>query len=175
MRTKLRDTSGPNAMNIASRLVPWIVTCAFVSGPLAFADKTAPTGTHVPIAHSALLTIDATETDDSLAFRIRHAADQTPVNSKDVTVSVDGKNEPVTPQADGTYVVSGKNLRGSSERTLDIIVGHDGIREILTGKVALPDTHTTANLLHNHKQMAWWILNIVIILIAALAVSRRMS
>jgi hypothetical protein len=27
----------------------------------------------------------------------------------------------------------------------------------------------------SHKQLAWWILNIVIVLIAAIAISRRMS
>jgi hypothetical protein len=162
-------------MNRASRFVLWIVTCAVVSGSPAFAAETAAAASRIPIAHSALLTIDATATDDSLAIRIRHAADQSPVTSKDVAVSVDGKNEPVTAQADGTYAVSVKNLRGNGARTLDIIVGHDGIREILTGKMALPEARTTASVLHDHKQMAWWILNIAIVLIAAIALSRRMS
>jgi hypothetical protein len=32
-----------------------------------------------------------------------------------------------------------------------------------------------ADLLHDHKQLAWWILNITIVLIAVIAISRRMS
>ena len=32
-----------------------------------------------------------------------------------------------------------------------------------------------ASVLRDHKQMAWWILNITIVLIAVLAISRRMS
>src|SRR5258707_12229588 len=103
-------------MNTASKLVPWIVACALVCGSPAVAADTAATATRIPIAHSALLTIDAAETDGSLTFRIRHVADQSPVNSKDVTLSVDGKNVPLTPQADGTYVASAKDLRANGER-----------------------------------------------------------
>jgi hypothetical protein len=29
--------------------------------------------------------------------------------------------------------------------------------------------------MRDHKQLAWWILNIAIVLIAAIAISRRMS
>ena len=36
-------------------------------------------------------------------------------------------------------------------------------------------TNAAAGLLGSHKQLAWWILNIAIVLIAALAISRRMS
>jgi len=32
---------------------------------------------------------------------------------------------------------------------------------------------STDSLLRDHKQVAWWILNIVIVLVAALALSRR--
>jgi hypothetical protein len=163
------------AMNTASKLIPWIAVCALLCGSPAFAADTTASATRIPIAHSALLTIDATETDDSLTLRIRHVTDQTPVNSPDVTLSVDGKNVPLAPQADGTYVASAKDLRGNGERVLDIVVGHDGIREILTGKLAAPEASPTASLLREHKQMAWWILNIAVVLIAAIALSRRMS
>ena len=58
---------------------------------------------------------------------------------------------------------------------------HDGIREVLSG--TLPPTATggaAANagrtgVLGAHKQLAWWILNITVVLIAALAISRRAS
>lgn len=54
-----------------------------------------------------------------------------------------------------------------------MIVGHDGIREILSGKIALSAAKSSGSLLGEHKQIAWWILNIVVVLIAVTAFSRR--
>jgi hypothetical protein len=127
----------------------------------------------IPVAHSALLTIDATRTDDSLALHIKHAGTEIPIDGRDVTVSVDGKNEPVMAEPEGTFVLSAKDLAGDGERQLDIVVAHDGIREILTGKIALPKANVASDLWRDHKQMAWWILNIAIVMIAVLAFSRR--
>jgi hypothetical protein len=167
-------------MNTASRFVLWIARAAMLAAPLAgeslaLAAATAPVAPPIPVAHSALLTIDATAAQDSLVLRIRHVANQIPIDGKDVTVSVDGKDQTVTPQADGTFLLSTKDLRSDGARQLDIVVAHDGIREILTGKLALPNTSSTANLWRDHKQIAWWILNIAIVLIAAIAFSRRTS
>ena len=117
-------------MSSGWRLFPWIVACAFGCGPPALAGGPAAAAP-LAVAHSALLTIDAVEADDSLAIRIRRAADHTPVNSRDVIVSVDGRSVPVT-LADGAYVVSAKELRGRGARVLEIVVAHDGIREILS-------------------------------------------
>jgi hypothetical protein len=167
-------------MNTASRFVLWIAApllaaAALTYGPRGWAAETAPVAP-IPIAHSALLTVDATPSEDSLALRIRHVANQTPIDSKDVTVSVDGKSETVTAQADGTLRLPIKDLRGDGERQFDIVVAHDGIREILTGKLALPKASSaTADLWRDHKQIAWWILNIAIVLIAAIMFSRRTS
>ena len=59
-------------------------------------------------------------------------------------------------------------------QTLDITVAHDGIREILTGKVALPKSVFGSGMLDSsHKQMLWWVLNIGIVLVAVLAFSNR--
>jgi len=165
-------------MNTVSRFVLWIAlaAAALAHGSRVWSADTTPVATPIPIAHSALLTIDATETEDSLALRIRHAANQTPIDSKDVTVSVDGKSETVTAQADGTLLLPIKDLRGDGERQFDIVVAHDGIREILSGKLALPKvSSTTSDLWRDHKQIAWWILNIAIVLIAAILFSRRTS
>jgi hypothetical protein len=160
---------------VACALLRPVLAALALAGSLASAAETAPVAAPLPIAHSALLTIDGTATGDSLALRIRHAANQVPIDGKDVTVEVDGKSEPVTPQPDGTFLLSTKDLRGDGERQLDIVVAHDGIREILSGKLTLPKVSTTADLWRDHKQMAWWILNIAIILIAAVMFSRRTS
>jgi len=163
-------------MKMTSRLVlvtTAIALTATVPGRPARAAETTPPPP-IPIAQSALLTIDATNTDDSLALHIKHTGNQIPIDSRDVTVSVDGKEQPVTPQPEGTFLLDTKDLRGDGERQLNIIVAHDGIREILTGKIALPKVRAT-DLWSNHKQMAWWILNIAIVLIAAIAFSRHKS
>jgi hypothetical protein len=144
-------------------------------GTAAAADPTPPP-TAIPVAHSALLTIDATPTDDGVALHIKHANNQIPIDGQNVTVAVDGKEHPVTPQPEGTFLLATKDLPGDGERQLDITVAHDGIREILTGKVTLPKASSAASdLWHDHKQMAWWVLNIVVVLVAVLAISNRTS
>lgn len=124
------------------------------------------------VAHSALLSVDATTADDSVVLHIRHVRDQSLLNSDDVTVAVDGKAETVTRSSDGSYVLPASNLRGAGQRDIEIVVGHDGIREVLSGKIALPESSSTGGLFRN-KQVAWWILNVAIVLIAAIALSRR--
>jgi hypothetical protein len=141
------------------------------------ADPTPPASpAPIPVAHSALLTIDATPTDQGLALHIKHAGNQIPIDGRDVTVSVDGKNAPVAAEPEGTFLLATKDLGdGDAPREFDITVAHDGIREILTGKVTLPKTGGAADMLSSHKQIAWWILNIAIVLIAAMAFSKRGS
>jgi hypothetical protein len=162
---------------MTSRGVLWTTAIALTAtgcGWPARAAETAPPPPVIPIAHSALLSIDATITDDSLALHIRHAGNQIPIDGRDVTVSADGKEQPVTPQPEGTFLLDTKDLHGDGERQLNIVVAHDGIREVLTGKVTLPKVRKT-DLWSNHKQMGWWILNIAIVLIAAFALSHRKS
>jgi hypothetical protein len=130
------------------------------------------------IAHSALLTVEATTTGDSLRLTIRRTHDQSLVNGSDISVSVDGRNEPVTPGSAG-YEIPINDLRGAADhdppREVEIIVPHDGIRELVSGKVTATEGSSGGSLLGDHKQIAWWILNIVVVLIAAMAISRRKS
>jgi hypothetical protein len=128
----------------------------------------------IPVAHSALLTVDANQNGDSIALFVRRSHDHSVVSSNDVTVSVDGKNEPVSHDSNGGYSVPAADLRGDGERPIEIIVGHDGIREILSGKIAV-QAATESSFLSDHRQIGWWVLNIVIVLIAAIILSRRKS
>lgn len=170
-------------MQTFSRRMGWVVATALaalaLAGPsaTAAADPAPPTPTAaIPVAHSALLIIDATRTDNGLALHIKHAGNQIPIDGQNVTVSVDGKDHPVTPQPEGTFLLATKDLAGDGERQLDIVVAHDGIREVLTGKITLPKVSSAASdLWHDHKQMAWWVLNIAVVLIAVLAISNRSS
>jgi len=167
-------------MNTLSRLLFGIAALTLLGVSLSVpitqaAQPTSPTPPVIPVAHSALLTIDATAVNDGLALHVKHAGNQIPIDGRDVTVSVDGKEQTVTAEPAGTFVISTKELGDGGERQLDITVAHDGIREILTGKITLPKTASATDLLSNHKQLAWWILNIVVVLIAVMAFSRRSS
>jgi hypothetical protein len=165
-------------MKTTATLALWMATfgAVLVASPWSHAaDTPAPQIQIIPVAHSALLTINATVTQDGLALHVLHANNQIPIDGRDVTVSVDGKDQPLTVEPEGTFLLSTKDL-GEGMRQFDITVAHDGIREILTGKVTLPKTGGLGtDLWRDHKQMAWWILNIGIVLIAVLAFSRRSS
>jgi hypothetical protein len=137
------------------------------AGPVRLAPNAA-----AQIAHSALLSVDATATADALRLSIQRVSDKSPVSSDEVTVTVDGRNQSVT-RAGGGYEVPINDLRGDAAKDVEIIVGHDGIREIVAGKVAVAEGVSADGLLRDHKQVAWWILNIVIVLVAAIALSRR--
>ena len=64
---------------------------------------------------------------------------------------------------------------------LSIVVAHDGVREVLEAQppaapaAAPPAVPRGVASTLIHKQMSWWILNILIVLIGVIAVSRRMS
>jgi hypothetical protein len=126
-----------------------------------------------PIAHSALLIVEGTATADALQLSIRRVSDKSLVSSDDVTVAVDGKNQSVTHEKGGAYELPINDLRGEAASDVDVTVAHDGIREIVSGKVSVAEASSAGSLLRDHKQVAWWILNIVIVLVAAMAFSRR--
>jgi hypothetical protein len=157
----------PMTRGVISRLI----VCAVIFGGAE--DKAAPAPV-LPVAHSALLTVEATPLgNDVLALHIRRVRDQTVVVSDDVKVTADGKNEPVTRESDGTYQFAANDLRGGGAHEVEVVVGHDGIREILSGQITLPEATSAGGLLGGHKQVAWWILNIVVVLVAVMALSRR--
>lgn len=136
-----------------------------------------------PLAHSALLTLEgASLSDGALLLRVRANAGAAAVSVSDFAVTIDGKDAPVTARADGSWRVSVPAHPTGAESALDVTVTHDGIRELLQAKIALPAAaaqspgaaagSVTGGV---HRQIVWWILNIGIVLIAALALSRRRS
>lgn len=153
------------------------------------------------LARSPLVTLDAAAVRTGVTLRLRHSADQTPLRTADLTVSVEGRNEPATAHEDGVWSVPLARPVAAGDR-LEVVVAHDGIREILSGRFAAPSAPGPASppganpaganppganppgsspagraesFWHAHKQTAWWILNVAIVLIAAMAISRRMS
>jgi hypothetical protein len=136
-----------------------------------------------PLAHSALLAVDAAPAAGGLVLRVRRAAGETPLQVSDVAVTIDGRSEPAALRPDGTWFVPRPAGAKDAGKTLEVTVGHDGIHEVLSGRLAAaagapgPATSGAASTLSSssHKQLVWWILNTVVVLIAAIAISRRMS
>jgi len=136
-----------------------------------------------PVAHSALLAVDAATAADGLVLRVRRTKGETPLEVSDVAVTIDGQSEPATLRADGTWFVPRPADAKDAGKTLEVRIGHDGIHEVVSGRLAAAPSGAgsaasgavRALSRTSHKQLAWWILNIVIVLIAAIAISRRMS
>lgn len=155
-----------------------------VAGALSYAapaQADSPAGAaFAPVAHSALVTVEGVVAADTLVLRVRRSADRQPVAGAELSVRVEGRNVPATPRPEGTWGVPLKDLPKLPGK-LSIEVAHDGVREVLDGQLpggaapgpAAESRSVVSTLIH--KQMSWWILNVVIVLVGVIAVSRRMS
>jgi hypothetical protein len=148
-------------------------------GALACAATTAVLAApqFVTVAHSAQLTLEASASQQGATLRLRSRTPGAAPGITDVSVTLDGASEPVKAQPDGSWFMPLPAARAAHGGKLDVYVLHDGIREVLSGTLS-PATGATAGgspLGIVHKQLAWWVLNIVIVLIGVLALSRRMS
>jgi hypothetical protein len=157
----------------------------FSAGPLAAILALTVAGPHLgppdpipaPLAHSALVTLEGAVAPGALLFRVRANSPGTALNVSNFQVQLDGRPLPVTARADGSWRVP-LPAATTGDGKLEVTVTHDGIREVLAAQVALPDAGSSAAAKAGsgiHNQMLWWILNIAIVLIAALAISRRMG
>jgi len=156
-----------------------VILCACAAAAVR-AQPAAPQP--APLAHSALLAVDAAPAAGGLVLRVRRATGDTPLGVTDVAVTIDGKAEPATARNDGSWFVARPAGVQDAGKTIAVTVGHDGIHEVLSGRLvssagvsgpAPPAAGT--GLSSSRKQLLWWILNIVIVLIAAIAISRRTS
>lgn len=129
-------------------------------------------------ARSALATLEARAAPAGVTLRLRRAADGAPLRATDLAVSIEGRSAPATALGDGDWSVPLARSVAAGDR-LEVVLAHDGVREVLGGRFAAPGGTTpaggAARFWRDHKQTAWWILNVVIVLIAAIAISRRMS
>jgi hypothetical protein len=135
-----------------------------------------------PLAHSALLAVDAAASAGGLVLRVRRATGETPLVVSDVAVTIDGTVAPATARGDGSWFVARPAGGQDAGKTIAVTVGHDGIHEVLSGRLAAsPGVSAPATpgggavISSGRKQLFWWILNIAIVLIAAIAISRRTS
>jgi hypothetical protein len=89
-----------------------------------------------------------------------------------VTATLDGRSVPLAAQPDGSYLLSTSGQTGGAH-ALGVVVSHDGIRELLTGTVSVPQQGNILESIEGHGMSAWWVLNIVVVLIAVVIISRR--
>jgi hypothetical protein len=183
-------------MRGVSGLRLWLVAIALAGGslPCAGEARAADSGS-VPltaVARSALVSLEADAAPAGVTLRVRRAADRTPLPATELSVSIAGRTAPATSRGDGSWFVPLAATVGAGDG-LEVVVAHDGIREVLSARFVAPGTTAAgagasgssssgtvnsrgaASLWRDHKQMAWWILNITVVLIAAIAISRRLS
>ncbi|HYL02615.1 MAG TPA: hypothetical protein VEU54_04285 [Steroidobacteraceae bacterium] len=156
---------------LAAWLIAGLLACA------ARSEAAPEVVTLRPVAHSAQLTLEAAAAPGGVMLRVRDTATQAPLEVTDLGVSVDGRSASAMRRADGAWFVPLTATGAAADRKLDVVIAHDGIREVLSGSVPPPPAPGggTRGLFGDHKQLAWWILNITVVLIAAIAISRRMS
>lgn len=125
------------------------------------------------VASSALLTLTAAPADQALSLQVFRTSDHRIIAGPgNVMATIDGHSVPLEPHADGTYLLSTSGQSGGAH-ALGVVVSHDGIREILTGTVSLPQQRNLFESIQSHGMSAWWVLNIVVVLIAVVIISRR--
>src|ERR1700680_1289593 len=162
----------------------WRFALCLLPGVLAWtsparATDSAPAAP-APVAQSAQVILDATATPRGLVLRLRSTPGSAPLSVTGLAVSIDGRSAAATQRPGGSWWVSWPGPGVPRAGLLEVVVMHDGIRELLSAPV--PAAEGTAgnpasspSMLRDHKQLAWWILNIAIVLIAVIAISRRMS
>ncbi len=125
------------------------------------------------VARSALLSLSAEPSDHALALQVSRLSDHRLIAGPGVlTATLDGHTVPVTAQPNGTYILpTGGESAGA--HSLSVVVSHDGIRELLTGTVTVPQQQSFLDVLQGHGMSAWWVLNIAVVLIAVLVISRH--
>ena len=170
-------------MSIASAALFAALAASALGG--AAAQPTAPP--LLPLAHSTLIAVDAAPAAGGLVLRVRRPTNQTQLVVSDLAVMIDGRSEPATARPDGSWFVPRPAGMQDAGKALEVTVGHDGIHEVLSGRLAPAAGASSAAssnaapsgaarfISSSHKQLFWWILNIAIVLIAAIAISRRSS
>jgi len=158
------------------RMPTWLALGALACAAQAWAAAPAAP-TFVPVAHSALVTLEAANTPEGLQLRVRRTQAGAPLSLTQFAVSIDGTSAAATPRGDGSWLVTWPTAGAPRDGKLEAVITHDGIREVLSGAVPAPVGGAPGGAIggRRQKQLAWWILNIVIVLIAAIAISRRMS
>jgi hypothetical protein len=129
-----------------------------------------------PLAHSAQLTLEGASVPGALLVRVRPLAGGAALEPAELSVAVEGKELPASPRADGALRVALPETAAGNVQ-VDVTVNHDGIRELLSAQLPVEPAPApaAASRFGVHTQLLWWVLNIAIVLIAVITISRRVS
>ena len=128
----------------------------------------------IQVARSTQLRLDAAIHGNRALLYVVRRADQAPIDGAGrITAEINGHALPLRPEGAG-YAFSLAGLPAGPQ-SLQVVVAHNGIRELLTGTITLPKRTGSGAfaLLERHGYGAWWILNIVVLLLAARLIMRR--
>jgi hypothetical protein len=137
----------------------------------------APAAVFAPLAHSALIVLETARLPAGLTLQLRRT-DGAALAVTDLVVSIDGRTVAATVAGPQRWSVPWPQPPTGGAHRLEVVVAHDGIREVLDGTIANAAAAAPAaggGALHAHQQLVWWVLNIAIVFIAVIAISRRMS
>jgi len=157
---------------------------SIVAGALSLAAVAAtagpPAAALAPLAHSADLAVDGAVAEGVLTLRVHRAGGDQALRVTDLAVRLDGRALPTAARADGSWAAPLTGSPAGARGRLQVLVAHDGTLEALDAELpasaapAAPAAGGTLSALI-HKQASWWILNVLIVLIGVIAISRRMS
>ncbi len=148
----------------------WLLLAAWVAFPGRV--RAAGGARAVQVASSAQLVLDAEAHPGELVLWITRTRNHTPVTGAgNVMVTLNGHAVKVSAKK-SDYVISTDGMHGGKQ-SIAVIVAHNGIRELLTGAVTLPNTPSMLATLQKHSTWAWWVLNIGVLLLAFRMISRR--
>lgn len=167
----------PANMKRMLRLPPWILCGALACAAVSAAEPAGQVPM-TPVAHSAQLSVEGAVAGGVLTLRVHRANGPQSLKVSDLALRLDGRSLPVMARADGSFAAPLKELPPRAPGKLEIIIAHDGALDALDGQLPAGAAGaggggTVSSLIH--KQMSWWVLNVVIVLIGVIAVSRRMS
>jgi hypothetical protein len=138
------------------------------------AASAAPEAPLAPLAHSAALTLEGARVPGALIVRVRASNPASRATISGLSAALDGQALAVSARADGSWRLSLPPAPASGPGQLEVRISHDGITELLSAQLpAAAAQESPGSGIHN--QLFWWVLNIAIVLIAALAISRRTS
>jgi|HubBroStandDraft_1064217.scaffolds.fasta_scaffold04686_3 hypothetical protein len=157
----------------------WYLFIAAATAARALAASDAGNAHFAALAQSAQVLIESAHGAQGLTLRLTRTTGGTALPVSELSATLDGKSLAVSRHADGTWQLQLPQGAAAAPGNLQLLVGHDGIRELLSASpapgAAPAAAVTEAAPAAQHKQLWWWVLNIGIVLVAVLAISRRMS
>lgn len=151
--------------------------CAALPAATPVARAAAAAGL-APVASSAQVVLEAGRIAGGVTLHARRVNGSAPLGASGLALSIDGKGVPVIREGTDTWQMSWPaGTPAGAARRFEAVLAHDGIRELLSGTLPAATAGVSARtgFFADHKQMAWWVLNILVVLIAVIVISRRMG